>query len=177
MTTLKKLLLLGLILTAIFAKGQSTVYKPFPTTYGNWIYRFYDDLHYPTSIETQYTLYGDTIIFSMTYKKIFVDSNYSGTLREYSKIIYFIPDTSSTEYLLYNFNLTVGDTIIHPFGGAVCTNDTLTVAVVDSILLSDGYHKQFWFNPTCYWIEGIGSIGYLLAPFFDSSQKIKLNFQ
>ena len=101
----------------------------------------------------------------MTYKKIFVDSNYSGTLREYSKIIYFIPDTSSTEYLLYNFNLTVGDTIIHPFGGAVCTNDTLTVASVDSILLSDGYHKQFWFNPTApYWIEGIGSIGYLLAP-------------
>lgn len=149
----------------LFAMGQSSVYKPFPTTYGSWVYRYYDDFHNPTSLETQYTLSGDTIISFMTYKKIFVNSNYKGALRESSKIVYFIPDTSTTEYLLYNFNLTTGDTLIHPFGGAICTNDTLSVSYVDSILLSDGFHKKFCFNPIApCWIEGIGSEEYLLAP-------------
>jgi hypothetical protein len=165
MGKMKRLLIILFILHTIFVNGQSSVYKPFPTSYGNWVYRYYDDFHNPTPYQTQYTLTGDTIISTITYKKIFIGSAYQGALRENAKKIYFIPDTSSTEYLLYNFNLVVGDTIIHPFGGAVCTNDTLTIAYVDSVLLSDGYHKQFSFNPIApNWIEGVGSIEYLLAP-------------
>lgn len=161
----KRLLYIFLIFQSLLASGQSSSYKPFPTTYGNWVYRYYDNMHNPTSTQRQYTLNGDTVISSVSYKKIFFNSIYKGALRENSKIIYFIPDTSSTQHLLYNFNLTTGSQVIHPFGGAICTNDTLTVAFIDSVLVSDGYHKRFNFNPVApQWIEGIGSTEYLLNP-------------
>lgn len=161
----KIFLFILLILQTLIVLGQSAIYKPFPTTFGNWVYEGYDNFHNPTHLQKQYTLTGDTIILTVTYKKMFVNSVYKGALRENSKIIYFIPDTSSTEHLLYNFNLTVGSKIIHPFGGAVCTNDTLTVAFIDSVSASDGFHKRFNFNPVApYWIEGIGSNEYLLSP-------------
>lgn len=161
----KRFLYILLLIQTLFASGQSSLYKPFPTTYGNWVYTHYDDMHNPTYSQTQYTLHGDTIISSVPYKKTFVNSVYKGALRENSKIIYFIPDTSSIEHLLYNFNLTTGNKIIHPFGGSICSNDTLTVTIIDSVLVSDGYHKRFSFNSLApEWIEGIGSIEYLLAP-------------
>jgi hypothetical protein len=162
---MRKLLLLFSALLTLYAHGQTSVYRPFPTIYGNWVYQYFDDFHNPTSQFTQYTLNGDTIFSSINYKKIFVYSNYVGALRENNKIIYFIPDTSSTEYVLYDFNLTLGDTIIHPFGGAVCSNDTVVIIAEDSVLLSDGYHRQLILNtPYVPWIEGVGSMVYLLSP-------------
>lgn len=144
--------------------AQTSVYHPFPTGAANWVYRYYDDLHYPTSIFTPYSLLGDTTISSINYKKVFKYISYAGALREDNKIIYFVPDTSSTEYLLYNFNLNVGDSIFHPYGGAVCTNDTVVVWNVDSVMASDGYHRRLWFNSDAQWIEGIGAVYYLLEP-------------
>lgn len=161
---MKKLLILSSTLLTLLSNGQTSVYKPFPTNYGNWIYQYYDDFHNPTNQFTQYTLNGDTTFASISYKKIFVYSNYVGALRENNKIIYFVPDTSSNEYVLYNFNLNLGDTIIHPYGEAVCSNDTAIIQQVDSILLSDGYHRQLHFNSFAIWIEGIGSLNYLLNP-------------
>lgn len=140
------------------------VYHPFSTGAANWVYRYYDDFHYPTSIFTPYSLFGDTTISTINYRKVFKYVYYAGALREDNKIIYFVPDTSSTEYLLYNFNLNVGDSIIHPYGGAVCTNDTLIVWNVDSVMASDGYHRRLWFNSNAQWIEGIGAVYYLLEP-------------
>lgn len=145
--------------------GQSSAYKPFPTTYGNWVYRYFDDFGMPMPYQKVYTLFGDTTISNMNYKKI-SDGDYVGALRESSKRIYFIPDTSLTEYLLYDFNLSVGDTVANPFGGAVCSNDTVILEGMDSVLVSDGYHRQYnWLPPSgVNWIEGIGSYNYLLAP-------------
>jgi len=162
---MRKLLLPFLALLTLSALGQTSVYKPFPTNYGNWVYQYFDEFHNPTSQYTQYTLNGDTVFSSINYKKIFVYSNYVGALRENNKTIYFIPDTSSTEYVLYDFNLTLGDTIIHPFGGSVCSNDTIVIIAEDSVLASDGYHRQLILNaPYIPWIEGVGSMFYLLAP-------------
>lgn len=144
--------------------AQSSFYHPFPTGAANWVYRYYDDLHFPTTIFTPYSLTGDTTISNISYKKVFKYSTYAGGLREDNKIIYFVPDTSQTEYLLYNFNLNIGDSIIHPYGGAVCTNDTVIVWNVDSVIVSDGYHRRFWFNSNAQWIEGIGAVYYLLEP-------------
>ena len=159
---MKKLLLFVLILFSFSCKAQT--YHPFPTNYGNWIYQYYDDFHLPTSMYTQYTLNGDTVISSVNYKKIFRSTTYQGALRENSKIIYFIPDTSSSEFVLYNFNLVLGDTIFNPYGGAYCSNDTAIVEAVDSVLLSDGYHRTLYFNSLIEWVEGIGSYNYLLKP-------------
>ena len=75
----------------------------------------WEELHNPGFWFTAEQLNGDTVINSLNYKKIFENSLYAGALREDNKIIYFIPGNSLTEYLLYNFNLTVGDSIINPF--------------------------------------------------------------
>lgn len=162
---IKKLLLIIFVFKLLFLNSQTSVYKPFPTTYGNWVYMYYNDTHHPTGLQKQYTLSNDTIISSFTYKKVYIDFEYRGALREDSKIIYFIPDTSSIEYVLYDFNLTVGSLINNPFGGSVCTNGVFTVTSIDSVLASDGYHKRFSFDQMApKWIEGIGSTEYLLEP-------------
>lgn len=162
---MKKLLLLFSILLSLFTNGQTSVYHPFPTNFGSWGYQSYDEFGFPTSpFLSHYTLSGDTIIASINYKKIFSYLTYIGALREASKVVYFVPDTSSTEYILYDFNLGLGDTIIHPFGGASCSNDTVIIYQVDSILASDGYHRQLYLSSFATWIEGIGSTSYLFQP-------------
>lgn len=161
---MNRLLFLFSIFLTIYANAQTSVYRPFPTNYGNWVYQYYDDLGIPTSSFTEYTLNGDTTIASVSYKKISMYSNYAGALRENNKIIYFVPDTSSNEYVLYDFNLNIGDTVINPFGGVYCENDTIIIQQVDSILASDGYHRQIHLGFYAVWIEGIGSIFYLLEP-------------
>ena len=161
---MKKILFFVLLLTCFMANGQSSVYKAFPTNQGNWVYRYYDDFGNPTFMFSEYTLSGDTTISLTNYKKIYSSSIYQGAIRENAKIIYFVPDTSINEYVLYNFNLGLGDTIIHPFGGAVCSNDTILITQVDSVLASDGYHRQLYLSTGVTWIEGIGSTIYLLQP-------------
>jgi hypothetical protein len=162
---MKKLLLLLAAMITLTAQSQTSAYHPFPTGNADWVYRYYDSFHNPTPNFTSYSFNGDTIISSTIYKKVFTNASYSGAIRESAKVIYFVPDTSSTEYLLYNFNLDLGDTIIRPFGGAACVNDTVIVTQVDSVLTSDGYHRQLWFNSFAYWIEGIGAGYYFLNPF------------
>ncbi len=165
---MKKILHLILTTITISVNGQTSVYHPFPVTNGNWVYQYYDDFHMPTNIYGGYQITGDTIMSGINYKIIsgcgaqwFCDI---GGIRENNKIIYFRPDTASTEYVLYDFNKTVGDTIIHPYGGAVCSNDTVIIMQEDSVQCSDGYHRQLLLSSSAIWIEGIGSMSYLLSP-------------
>lgn len=161
---MKKILVFILLLVGFNANGQSSVYKAFPTNQGNWVYRYYDDFGNPTFMFSGYTLSGDTTISLTNYKKIYSSSIYQGAIRENAKIIYFVPDTSLNEYVLYNFNLGLGDTIIHPYGGAVCSNDTVLIIQEDSVLASDGYHRLLYLSTGVTWIEGIGSTVYLFEP-------------
>jgi hypothetical protein len=100
---------------------------------------------------------GDTVISGLTYKKISAGI-YIGGIRENNKIVYFYPDTASQEYMIYDFNMSVGDSIIHPYGGASCSNDTVIIDLVDTTLFADGYHAVWYLNSGVQWIEGIGSI-------------------
>lgn len=161
---MKKFIACIFLLLPLAARPQASVYHPFPSGNANWVYRYYDDFHNPTTQFTSYAFNGDTLISGFTYKKVFTFSVYSGALRESNKIIYFIPDTSSSEFVLYDFSLGLGDTLPNPYGGAVCSNDTAIVIQVDSVLASDGYHRQLLFNSFAIWIEGIGSYNYLLNP-------------
>ncbi|TAH43866.1 MAG: T9SS type A sorting domain-containing protein [Bacteroidetes bacterium] len=156
---MKQIFGLLIFFSAFLVKGQSSVYHPFPTSDANWVYT---DIHGP--YYATYAFNGDTVILGLNYKKVFENSNYAGALRESGKIIYFIPDTSSNEVVLYNFNLNLGDSVIRPYGGAVCANDTAIVDLVDSVLLSDGYHRILYFNSFAQWIEGVGAIHYFLEP-------------
>lgn len=165
---MEKLLLLIMTIITISAKSQTSVYHPFPIINGDWVYQYYDDFHMPTNIYGGYQINGDTTISGINYKKISGCGAQwvcdGGGIRESNKIIYFRPDTATTEYVLYDFNKTVGDTIIHPYGGAVCSNDTVTIILEDSVQCSDGYHRQLWLSSSAIWIEGVGSVSYLLNP-------------
>ena len=144
--------------------GQTSLYRPFPLTYGTWNYQYFDDFGQPTSNFNLYVLNGDTLISGVVYSKVYFANSFVGGIRENNRIIYFYPDTSATEYELYNFNLNLGDMVVHPFGGSVCLNDTVIVDYVDSVLTVDGYRRQLHFNSWTIWIEGVGSLNYLLQP-------------
>lgn len=144
---------------------------------------------YPCIVTDSYNYYvvGDTILNSLVYKQIFqkgtVTSNWmSGLpntfcfdnywyihitpeffLRSAGKKIYIrYPSSDTTENLLYNFDLNIGDTIIAP--GAI-TNDT--VISIDSILTLNGYMKLFELSsyPGSFTlIEGVGHYNGLTEP-------------
>ncbi|WP_317900215.1 T9SS type A sorting domain-containing protein [Aurantibacillus circumpalustris] len=88
----------------------------------------------------------------------------AGVIREDTllKIVYSV--ANNQEYILYNFNKVVGDT------AALLSNNstvqTHTLISKDSVLINDGfYHKRFTFDNSQPIIEGVGSLGGLLAPF------------
>ncbi len=145
-------------------------YYPFPTNYTVWsvnMEKFIQD--------------GDTSINSTSYKKIYFNdgctispenTSYKAAIREdiENKKLFIIPQDSTIEFLLYDFNLNIGDTAqILTIGSYWNSNfypliNTIQVNNIDSILLEDGnYHKRFRlesltsYNWEEYWIEGVGS--------------------
>ena len=113
----------------------------------------------------------DTIIGTQKYVKLFEAGRYKGALREGANSdIYYIPSGSAHEYLLYNFNANVGDTLSNLwYGGSAeqCPNGynatvlsiseetprVFTVEVEYIISDSDGDHIIPW---QVYWTEGVG---------------------
>ncbi len=148
------------------ANSQASLYHPFPTTNTSWEYRYYNDFHQPTGIGG-YWINGDTTISNLNYMRIYGcgASGWcnSGSIRDSGKVIYFIPDTGSIEYVLYDFNLNLGDTLFNSFNDS-SGYPAVYVIDVDSVLCSDGFHRRLWFNTFDRWIEGIGSTTYLFAP-------------
>jgi hypothetical protein len=165
---MKVLIPVVFFLSVLTAKSQSAVYHPFPTTNANWIYQYYDDFHNPTGGIGYYRITGDTIKMGRAYKKISGCSGVggwcnSGGIRDSNKVIYFNPDTCATEYVLYDFNLTIGDTLINPFADS-SSFQAIFVIDVDSVIASDGYRRRLLLNTMDYWIEGIGSTHYFFSP-------------
>lgn len=166
---MKKFLLILITLNVnVHLFGQTYTYHPFPVDTGYWGYRYYDDFHNATNTFSEYILAGDTTISGIDYKKIRLNQAWTspsyGAIREDNKVVYFYPDTASQEYVLYDFNLIAGDTILHPYGGAVCLNDTVIINYIDTISLSDGLHLQWHLSDFVTWIDGVGSSFYLLNP-------------
>jgi hypothetical protein len=149
------------------------LYQPFPDEQAIWDYQYFDDFGEATSMGTSCMLYGDTTIMALvdgvleehSYKKIACSDEEQGYIREEDKILYFIPDSTenSIEYELYNFNLELGDEIVDPFGGNAC-GEAIVVELLDSVLVTEGYRKRWIFSNGSTWIEGIGSMNYLLRP-------------
>jgi len=135
----------------------------------------YDDYNYYTN--------GDTILNSLVYKKIFMKgqttfswmtsppappscsipyyyifSAPSYYMRSAGKRMFFKQPSDTSEYLLYNFNLQVGDTIPMSHYN---NNPNLTISAIDSISTPYGYRKRFMLKSqglnAQYLIEGIGT--------------------
>lgn len=128
--------------------------------------QFYPCVEYDTAT---FYLNGDTIINTLTYKKLFArgtsrnmwwspnpnmscslapynypGSGYQGALRSVNTQVFYIQPTTTQEGLLYDFNLQVGSNL--PFSVWTTTDSTVTVAAIDSVYTPYGYLKKFHFS-------------------------------
>jgi len=102
-------------------------------------------------------------------------NNYIGAFREdtINKKVFFIPENNSYDTLLYDFNLSIGDTLLSSI-----INDSINymnhVSLIDSIIVGNKYYKRYGLSSGSnlnyvYLIQGIGStfglFGYLYPPF------------
>lgn len=163
------------------ANGQTTVYHPFPDSNAVWNVQSFQACQDPFSFwEHSYSIMmtSDTVISSTTYHKLqvpieVVQSNglcdstgswtapgfYSGAIRQEvaQRKVYFVPPTDTTEQLLYDFNLQVGDTVGGYLGSIAYPPDT--VQSIDSVQIGSTFRKRWQIN-SCYGIyliEGVGS--------------------
>lgn len=131
-------------------------------------------------IFTEYIKFGgDTIIDLLSYKKVLrstdefqnVWESYGFIRETFDKKVYYRTDTTP-EYLLYDFELNVNETIETTgiYGDVYnshLTPMTFLVSQIDSVYLGNVYRKQLHLNPVIqgdtstyaseFWIEGIGS--------------------
>jgi hypothetical protein len=140
----------------------------------------------------RYTIDGDTMIGGLQFMKIYIKTehekgadqsqwcdesisyyeNYYGALRESGKKIYVIKDIfTPVEYMAYDFNLVIGDTIPSPDGSATTSPTNHIISSIDSVLVFGAYRKRYLVNSNKYVVEGIGASTGLFNPFdFQSSQ-------
>lgn len=127
-----------------------------------------------TSQLYNYYTNGDTTFNSLVYKKIFkkgeneyhcpntfppsnpvgyIDTTPSYFLRSTGKKMFLRKPVDTSEYLLYDFNLEVGDTLPLTYNNNL---SDIVVDSIDSIYTPFGYRKKFNIAGGCL-IEGIGS--------------------
>lgn len=129
-----------------------------------------------------YKIGNDTIFDNLVYKKVMGKHYYYGDttltnynlgfiVREDSNIVYARKynsyyDVFSDEFIVYNFNLNISDTITLPIiisGQMIFGYNLYLVDSVDSVLINNTYLKRIYLSSTMedeteVWIEGIGSL-------------------
>jgi hypothetical protein len=172
-------IILTVMLQAITMLGssQTSIYHPFPESSASWnfIQSWYCWAGVPGSVDHAYSIIqeGDTTITGQIYHKLSipywetpasacgpasVTSNiYKGCVRQdtAARKVFMIRPGYVAETLLYDFNLTVGDTIT----GIMETFFVDTVISIDSVLVDGSFRKRWLINSSydIYLIEGIGS--------------------
>ena len=132
---------------------------------------------YPESITTkEYEIVKDTLIDFYHYSKL---SNEAGYYRLSGHRVYYKLNADDKEYLLYDFDLDVNETVtcgLNLNNPEAVNEVEFRVEEIDSVKFEDGKHKRlrmkFWPNPESPddafymdWIEGIGSTTH---PFYPS---------
>lgn len=164
------------LIVAVSSFGQTSVYHPFPDSNSSWNYYFQQSMCVfgMASEEYSYSISGDTTINSQTYHKLIIPyvsfytsgtctqlhyPGYKGAIRQdvFNKKVYIISPTSTTEVLLYDFNMDLGDTVQGYIASYAGLNDT--VILIDSVLVGNEFRKRWYINDWygIYLIEGIGS--------------------
>ncbi|MBL0328562.1 MAG: T9SS type A sorting domain-containing protein [Bacteroidetes bacterium] len=151
--------------------------------------RYYDGTGWSgNSDEFNYTVVGDTVINFLTYKKIkkngvftnigiagetlssssYVEIGYSALLRSVGKKMYYFGGgvDSTSDVLMYDYNLNVGDTVPQSINSVYNGSPILTVTAIDSFYTSAGYRMRFHLGAGHYLYEGVGTIGGLLENIF-----------
>jgi hypothetical protein len=180
-----------IIISAISALAQQ--YRSFPTH--NAVWREVQNISYGSSHysydDYQNFINGDTAINGKTYHKIYSSGKsyyyvynsgstsyyqnvYKGCIREDSlKHVYLYLNENAHEYLMYDFNLGLGDTLSNNLYGMGLLHSydpsiKLIVKAIDSVIVGGDYHRRYRFNysfRTLYLIEGVGSSDGLMEEF------------
>lgn len=190
---MKNLLLLFLLFSTVQSlKAQQ--YQPFDFDSGKW-YCFYSkkggmfggghNSSFYVSDSVKFYCDGDTTINAVVFKKLMYIGNtrsqtvpltpisgYYGAVRNDipAKKVYFLPKGYNSSYqgtgdLLYDFDITIGDSILKDFYSSYKE----PVSQIDSVLYCGEYHKKF-ISPSGYFIiEGIGSIHGLIPLRFSTN--------
>ena len=165
---MNKILLLTAIIFLTFTcvQGQTNVYHPFPDSNAVWCG---DNGGYDGTYFYQYNysefIRGDSTIGGLTYHKLYktghtyessppyyviFQNQFSGLYRQdvsHRKVYVF---DSGHDTLLYNFNLSLYDTLPE----SVCNSHLSNyISSIDSIMIDNSYRKRFW-------LSRIGSISY-----------------
>ena len=162
---MKKLALLTvLVLTILQTNGQSYI----PILAGNTKWMTIEQFTDPGNPNASYFFSktnGDTIINSAPYTIIDRLDLPSCFLRENNGLVYCKYSNSSlfdtTEFLLYNFQLRLGDTMQLPSAGYELIFYPGIVTSVDSLLIGSSFHKRIEISgmwKQVIFIEGIGSM-------------------
>jgi hypothetical protein len=186
---MKKVMIYLLLVCSTVIYAQK--YVPFPTNNAQWNVKYKHESDYSpikTLTVLNYSIKGDTIINSKTYKKVYggIDNKkIKGGIREENKRIYYLDINNSGgylsmikpltneikncvkqqirnlngEFLLYDFNKTkIGDTLFVFPWG----NISAIITNIDSVLIQNSYRKRYEYNALWhgkdYVIEGIGSV-------------------
>ena len=175
------------VLTSLFLfccvqMANAQDYIPFPTSNAMW--REYSSSFEGHCYDYQYLITGDTIINGLIYHKLHlsgVEYPYSGwdecNMNAGREINYyagcFRNDTlakkvylyGEPEKLIYDFSLSVGDTIPTLFLNDLDPKYCRVVLSIDSIELGGIYRKRFLITNGVYIIEGMGSTYGLLPEY------------
>ncbi len=168
---------ISILLIAIFAFNIANAqqYYPFPDNNVVWNFSFYQSCQYGHASENySIIISGDTIINSITYHKLSIPfvqtvisgncngidtAGYKGAIRQdiANKKVYYISPIDTSEQLLYDFAMQVGDTVKGYTQLSYGVQDI--VQSIDSVLVGNTYRKRLFINPSSniYFIESIGS--------------------
>jgi hypothetical protein len=177
--TRHKLCLAFCFVFSVFYRGsaQTSTYYPLPDSNAIWRVDWSSSFqctnwnHLAESY--QYTIMGDSVVGTKSFRKIYKSGDkycqtqvthygpqYVGAVRQdlANRKVYFLPVGFTTDTLLYNFNLTIGQPVPATYFGTA--GDTLKKT--DSVFVGSGYRKRFVFSKSRPIIEGIGSTAGLL---------------
>ena len=183
-----KNLLLGFLLLPAVLSAQT--YTPFISTSDSsdtWLdVNSCTDFDCYYTYKNRYTIDGDTLIGGLQYSKVHYFTRheqggdqsqwctesvnyydgYFGALRESEKKVFLIRGNtdSSSEYLAYDFNLTVGDTLPSPTHFGISDPENRIIESIDSVLVFGTYRKRYLISSSRFVIEGIGASTGLFNP-------------
>lgn len=163
MSSIKKFGVLLFLFSWAF-NTQSQTYTPMPDSGGRWVNVFKKLNSYRLcKLEWSKTFCShglDTIINSRTYFKINRCSDgYKGAMRNDSGKVFFVPRDSTSEFLLYDFTASKGDTIKNVLvghGGGYYTLYDPVVWETDTVQVNGDPRKKLYVDKG-RWIEGIGN--------------------
>lgn len=154
-------------------------YTPFPEDGAVW-HVAYTEPNEVGVMHYQYSYEGDTTINNLFYHKLSLkiecicfgesvsDEGIVGFIRQDSvdKKVYYYPKNGIQEYVLYDFDLELGDTYPETYTNQA-VDPGVTVVAIDSMLTGNGFRRVFVFGGTfdsLKLIEGIGATTGLLSP-------------